>query len=78
VIEPWLCHQCLPYFPFLNHLTDRPAGGAIRANVFDHPDANCASIVLQKEGLPDFKFFLDLNKSAAKAMRSEAFWFIGT
>jgi hypothetical protein len=40
---------------FLNHFRYSSAGGAVRANIFDHPDSNCTSIILQEERLPAFK-----------------------
>jgi len=49
-----------PLNGYLNHLLYRSTGGAIRANIFDHPDSNCAPIILQEKRLTDFKLLLDL------------------
>jgi hypothetical protein len=57
-----------PVNGYLNHFLYSSAGGAIRANIFDHPDSNCAPIILQEQRLPGVELFLDLYKSAAQAM----------
>ena len=56
---------------FLNHFRYSSAGGAVRANIFDHPDSNCAPIILQEECFPDIKLFIYLYKSTTKTMGGE-------
>ena len=67
----------LPFLSFLRHIFYRAACGAIRANIVDHPDSNCAPIILQEQCLPDIKLFICLYKSATKTTWGEVGWFTG-
>jgi len=63
--------------PFLNHFIYGSACGAMRSNIFDHPDSNGAPIILQEEYLSGFQYLVDLNQSTAKPMGGEICWFAG-